>query len=206
MASAAETTQASPKGSGITGWMKKKPQSNIMDKSKMAELIVSSQAAYDAELAGQWERAYDLHSNAAEMWSAHAQTAGRFHNIQKIYKRLAVKRADLHRQRLDTLRPFVKNGSPVPEVIPMHPSSELVQIGLWDRIRTEDVPVSLNKELEVLSLTRVGDCYHHKTLLRNLINPPGVANIVTAARTRHPWPGRLWSASIHYNVTPQPPC
>lgn len=159
MASATETTQVSPKGSGITGWFKKSPG---MDKGKMDELLVSSRAAYDAELAGQWLRAYNLHTKAAEMWSDYAQTAGRFNNIEKIYKRLAIKRAELHRQRLDTLRPFAKDGSPVPEVVPMHPSSELLQIGLWDKIRTEDVPVRPNMEPEVLSLTRVRNRCNHR--------------------------------------------
>ena len=122
----------------------------------MDNLSLRTREAYDAEVANEWTRAYELHEGAMQLWKEFAGTAGMFPGaIQKHLKQIAEKRAELHKSRLDAIRPFAKQGKPVPETVRMHPSRSLVRNGVWDCMSPAQMPLSEELTAGLLNLTMV---------------------------------------------------
>ena len=140
---------------GILAWAKNKMAG--FDVDKLQELYEHTKEAYNAEMSGQWEQAYELHSQAISLWSAYANTAGAFSRTDRVYKRLIVKRRDLHQQRLDTLLPFVKEGEPFPEKFIMHSSIRITALGLTERVASGEIATAHQHVAEKLALTLVCD-------------------------------------------------
>jgi len=129
-----------------------------MDKKKLEELVGHSRAAYDAEVALQWSEAYGLHEKAVALWGDFAGSAGLsvFANPEeKMLKRLAVRRRDLHRRRLAVLQPFARGGRPVPDRVKMHPSLALTMMGLAEWVTPAEMPPAEEVSSENLRLTLV---------------------------------------------------
>ncbi len=108
-----------------------------MDAGKLdGVLIPLTQDAYQAEMRGDWSEAYDIHERAARDWAVFAKSAKMFSTNDQICKQLAETRCKLHNERLGFLRPFAKDGKPVPEMLVMHPSKELILAGLSHVVTT----------------------------------------------------------------------
>jgi len=127
-----------------------------MDVDRVNDLAKHTRAAYEAEIAKEWTKAYDLHEAAMLLWKAFAGTAARFPDMkEKLYKQMGERRAELHKSRLDTLQPFAKQGKPVPEKVPMQPTYSLIRRGLWDEVSPAEMPLSEEATARLLSLTMV---------------------------------------------------
>ena len=49
-----------------------------MDVGRVNDLVLHSREAYDAEIANDWTRAYELHERAIQQWKDLAGSAARF--------------------------------------------------------------------------------------------------------------------------------
>jgi hypothetical protein len=167
-----------------------------MDANRVNDLIVHTKEAYDAEINGKWSQAYDLHEKAMRHWKEFAGTMARLPNMEdKLYKQVAEKRVELHKSRLDTIRPFAKGGKPVPGTVTMHPSSSLIKRGLWDFLSPAEMPLSEESTARLLSLTMVRHLKDDTSSLRQdkvlttISNNSQLQAVPSPAysRTRHPF-------------------
>lgn len=101
-----------------------------------AFLAPLTKQAYDAELTARWDEAYSLHERAESEWSQFAESSSP-PTTDQFYKRFALKRSYLHRERLQILKPFAKDGQPVPDKMLLHPSSQLAFAGLTEFVPTD---------------------------------------------------------------------
>lgn len=128
-----------------------------MDANKIAELYEHTKSAYDAEISQNWGDAYNLHEAAQKQWSSFASTAKFLSRADKVTKSLALRRVELHQQRLNTLRPFARGGQPVPKVLVMHPSKRLTMMGFSERVDLNQLAdaIASDKSEQSLPLTTV---------------------------------------------------
>lgn len=127
-----------------------------MDTTKVDELCAFSQTAYAAEMAGNWNDAHELHEAATMKWSEFSNTAIMASTRQDLYRRMALQKCALHRERIDAIQPFAKQGKPKPAVIVVHPSAELMKRGMWDRFELDMGLLSSDKLEQRMPLTLVG--------------------------------------------------
>jgi len=126
-----------------------------MEKAKMDELCAFSEVAYSAEMAHDWNRAHDLHESAITKWSEFSNTTVMASTRQDHYRRMAVQKCALHRERIDVIRPFAKEGKPPSTILPVHPSTELIKKGVWDQLDLGAGPLSPSQLGQRMPLTLV---------------------------------------------------
>jgi len=149
MADPAALAQALALGTKTTG----------MDTSmeNMERMGLETKKAYDAEIAGSWSLAYDLHDGAAKMWTAHADAARRDDATEQVYRIFSKQRVELHKERMSYLEPFAKKGAAVPSPVLMHPIFSLASAGFTEHVELEEVKkagVESFKKTLPLSLVR----------------------------------------------------
>ena len=123
-----------------------------LDANRIAELYECTESAYNAELSQSWAAAYSLHETAQKQWSSFASMANFFSRADKVTKSLALRRAELHQQRLNILRPFAQGGKSVPKVLIMHPSKRLTMMGFSERVDLDQLAVATASDLSEQSL------------------------------------------------------
>ena len=128
----------------------------------MDELCAFSQAAYAAELAGNWSDAHDLHEAAVTKWGEFSNMAIMASTRRDLYHGIALRKCGLHQERIVAIRPFAKEGKPRPTKLAVHTSAELMQWGLWDRLDLQVGLASLDQLKKRMPLTLVSG--HRDTL------------------------------------------
>jgi hypothetical protein len=82
-----------------------------MDNTQIKMLWQLSRSAYEAELNCQFDKAYSLHESAIAGLKELTQSLTFFSTEEREEKRIANRKVDLHRERLEALRPCLKGGS-----------------------------------------------------------------------------------------------
>ena len=165
-----------------------------LDTNRIAELYECTERAYDSEISQDWVAAYSLHETAQKQWSSFAGMAKFFSRADKVTKSLALRRAELHQQRMNILRPFVHGGKAVPKVLLMHPSKRLTMMGFSERVDLDQLAVATTGDLseQSLPLTTVRPFYlckvvaQHSSAVARTYNP----------KTAHPRLTTLYSVTI----------
>ena len=126
-----------------------------LDKSKVDELYTLSSSAYDVELIGS-SKAFDLHTSAISQWSASADTARTLSTTEQLFRTMALRKYDLHKQRLNTLQLFIKQGKPLTEVRDYQSSDWLIRNGYFGRAGLYTIRTAGERLEETMPLTQVG--------------------------------------------------